>query len=63
MQTARDVRAREQLLWGSDSGDSNEQILGLRVEKWDRSEVSKRSRSIIWEKNQASQHRKGMPCL
>lgn len=34
MQTARDVRGREQLLWGSDSGDGNEQKLGLRVKKW-----------------------------
>lgn len=42
VQTARDVRGREQLLWGSDRGDSNEQKLGLRV-KVDRSEVSRRS--------------------
>lgn len=60
VQTARDVRGREQLLWGSDRGDSNEQKLGLRV-KVDRSEVSRRSWSIIWEKNQASRHRKRMP--
>lgn len=34
MQAARDVRGREQLLWGCDRGDSNEQKLGLRVGKW-----------------------------
>lgn len=34
MQAARDVRGREQLLWGCDRGDSNEQKLGLTVGKW-----------------------------